>query len=212
LSFYFEEGGRNMKIRTVTISLVFLMAIAFLTPFVVEAKMGPRKYYTYTSHCEYWPDSEKGIDRVWITKGGVEHRRNSYFIGIPPLAENPVPPEGGISIVVRDEEGTEVYNIIGRVELVAIKTFVNRNIDPILRASSGTMKIEVVTVNGENTVGSIEGVYTRTSRTGVKEIFTHGTGFFAGVKMMAYGTTSSAPMAGSRLSTVDMAGTITFPN
>ena len=205
-------GGRILKIRTVTISVVFLMAIAFLAPFVVEANNGPKTSYTYTSHCEYWPDSEKGIDRVWITKGGVEHRRNSYFIGIPPLTENPIPPEGGINIIVRNEEGAEVYNIIARVELVATKAVVNRNIYPILRSSSGTMKIEVMTVNGENTVGSIEGVYTRTSRTGVKEIYTHGTGFFAGVKMMAYGTVSSASMAGSRLYTVDMTGTITFPN
>ena len=191
---------------------VVLMVTTCIAPFVAEAKTGSKTTYSYTSHCEYWPDSEKGIDRVWITKGGVEHRRNSYFIGIPPLAEDPVPPEGGINIIVSDEEGTEMYDIVGRVELVATKIVVNRNIGPMLRISSGTIRIEVATVNGEDVVGSIEGVYVRTSNIGVKEIYTHGTGFFAGVKMMAYGTTSSASMAGSRLYTVDMDGTITFPN
>ena len=69
-----------------------------------------------------------------------------------------------------------------------------------------------MTVNGAPADGSIEGVYSRSSRSGVKEVYTHGTGFLAGVKMLALGTISSAPMDNSRLSMVDMTGTITFPN
>jgi hypothetical protein len=66
--------------------------------------------------------------------------------------------------------------------------------------------------HGEPADGSIEGVYSRSSIWGVKEVYTHGTGFFAGVRMLAIGTTSSAPIDNSRLYTVDMAGSITFPN
>ena len=199
-----------MKSKAVVLTLVLLILATSLVPLAIAEKKGPKKTYTYTSHCESWPDDTKPAPRVWI-KGGVEHRRNSYFIGIPPQTSPPTRPYGGITIDIQDEEST-VYSIIGRVELLAIRTVVNRNIDPILRGSSGTIRIEVVTVNGEPADGSIEGVYSRSSRWGVKEVYTHGTGFFAGVKMMALGTTSSAQMDNSRLYTVDMTGTITFPN
>ena len=199
-----------MKSKVLVLTLVFLIVVTSLVPLAIAEKEGPKKTYSYSSHCEYWPDDTKPAPRVWI-KGGVEHRRNSYFIGIPPQTSPPTRPYGGITIDVQDEEGT-VYSIVGRVELVTIRTVVNRNIDPILRGSSGTIRIEVVTVNGEPADGSIEGVYSRSSIWGVKEVYTHGTGFFAGVRMLAIGTTSSAPIDNSRLYTVDMAGSITFPN
>ena len=205
-----RKEGRRTKNKALIIASVLLVLASSLAPLAFAVKNGPKETYSYTSHCEYWPDDTKPAPRVWI-KGGVEHRKNSYFIGIPPQTSPPTRPYGGITIDVQDEEGT-VYSIVGKVELVAERSVVNRNIDPILRGSSGTIKIEIVTVNGAPTDGSIEGVYSRSSRWGVKEVYTHGTGFFAGVKMMALGTTSSASMDGSRLYTVDMAGTITFPN
>jgi hypothetical protein len=205
-----KEERRRMKSKALVMTLVLLLLATSLVPLAIAEKEGPKKTYSYASHCEYWPDDTKPAPRVWI-KGSVEHRRNSYFIGIPPQTSPPTKPYGGITINVQDEEGT-VYVIVGRVELLSIRIVVNRNIDPILRGSSGTIRIEVVTVNGVPADGSIEGVYSRSSRWGVKEVYTHGTGFFAGVKMTALGTTSSASMDGSRLYTVDMAGTIIFPN
>ena len=205
-----RKEGRRTKNKALIIASVLLVLASSLAPLAFAVKNGPKETYSYTSHCEYWPDDTKPAPRVWI-KGGVEHRRNSYFIGIPPQTSPPTRPYGGITIDIQDEEGT-LYTIVGRVELVATRSVVNRNINPILRLSSGTIRIEVLTVNDEPAEGSIEGVYTRSSRLGVKEVYTHGTGFLAGVKMLALGTISSAPMDNSRLSMVDMTGTITFPN
>ena len=207
---YLKEERRRVKSKVLVLTLVLLIVATSLVPLAIAEKEGPKKTYSYSSHCEYWPDDTKPAPRVWI-KGGVEHRRNSYFIGIPPQTRPPTRPYGGITIDIQDEEGT-LYTIVGRVELVATRSVVNRNINPILRLSSGTIRIEVLTVNDEPAEGSIEGVYTRSSRLGVKEVYAHGTDFFAGVKMMALGTTSSASMDNSRQYTVDMTGTITFPN
>ena len=128
-----------MNRKALVITLVLLILATTLVPLAAAAKKGPKKTFSYTSHCEYWPDDTKPAPRVWI-KDGIEHRRNSYFIGIPPQTSPPTRPYGGITIDVQDEEGT-VYSVVGRVELLSIRIIVNRNIDPIIRGSSGTIRI-----------------------------------------------------------------------
>lgn len=194
-----------MKKRVFIMILAFLTATIMLTPLFAEAQRASETTYTYTSFSEYWMDS---YGKVWLTKGEIRQWRGLHFIGIPPQTDPPTPPNGGINIIIRDVDGELVYNITGGIEMVGTKRIVNRKSG--LRVGSGIVKIEVVTVNDAPEVGSIEGVYI--GKGGIREVYTHGTGFFAGVKIKASGTGSSAPTAYGRLLNRTMAGTITFPS
>ena len=178
---------------------------------VAEAKKGPKTSYTYSAVSKYWPDPLP-TQKSWYPNENKGQHRDLHFIGIPPFPPPDSPFNGGINIVITDEEGSEVFNIVGEIEYTG-KRIVRRNVNnPILRVANGKVNIEVVTVNGEPETGSIEGVYIGNTKRGHQEMYTHGTVFFEGAKIIAEGSITSVPIAGSRLYTKTMTGTVTFPN